>query len=350
MSHEIDHSTGTAAFAHVGAPAWHKLGQQLQKGATIDQWRQAAGLAYNVERAPVQFQYPSAESQVDDGFVLETFKGRQVLFRSDTKAPLSVVSDDYKVVQPDEVLDFFAKVAEIGGFELETAGVLSGGRRIWGLARINDGAPIIGHDHIRPYLLLATSYDATMATIAKTVAERVVCHNTITIAVNESDAATKAGVKSTITVPHNTLFKPDEIRQQLGIFTSAWEKWLIETRMLAATELTDAQADEFVFKLVRATAPKPKDGLDEPDHRQSKAYQKIMALFNGELIGAEEAGGKNAWALLNACTEWVDHHQTRRGTPEKQANTNLESSWFGQGDAFKSLAQTKLVQACREIA
>jgi phage/plasmid-like protein (TIGR03299 family) len=94
-----------------------------------------------------------------------------------------VVSDGYRVVQPAEVMDFFRELVEIGGFELETAGALSDGRRVWALASVGDAAPVVSNDLVKPYLLLGTSYDGTMATVAKFTAIRVVCNNTITAAV-----------------------------------------------------------------------------------------------------------------------------------------------------------------------
>jgi hypothetical protein len=58
-------------------------------------------------------------------------------YRSDTKAALSVVSSRYQVVQPKEILEFYRDLTEISGFELETAGVLKEGKKIWALAKTN---------------------------------------------------------------------------------------------------------------------------------------------------------------------------------------------------------------------
>jgi len=52
-----------------------------------------------------------------------------------TKTPLSVVSSRYQVVQPREILEFYRDLTEVGGFELETAGVLKDGKKLWALAR-----------------------------------------------------------------------------------------------------------------------------------------------------------------------------------------------------------------------
>ncbi len=213
MAHELDYTTGRAGMAYVGATPWHGLGQKLTAGQSIDVWRVEAGLDYSVKRAPVTY-------EVGEDLSME-MPGRDVLYRSDTGGALSVVSKDYRVVQPGEVLEFFEELANIGGFDLETAGSLSDGKRIWALAKVNDGAPVIGHDVVRPYVLLATSYDGTMATTAKMTAIRVVCNNTLTMSAgvglnskSEEDTEGRA-VAYKYGDP-----RPDE--QVLLVFTGVW--------------------------------------------------------------------------------------------------------------------------------
>lgn len=355
MSHMIDESTGKAAIAYVGETPWHGLGFKITPGASIDVWRKEAGLSFDIVRAPVQFErIDFAALASGDGITIPTqmvaMPERHVLYRSDTGLPLAVVSKDYKVVQPSEVLDFFGKLAEIGGFELETAGALSDGKRIWALAKVNDGAPIIGQDVVRPYVLLATSYDGTMATTAKMTAVRVVCNNTITMAVGAFDASTGAvsgksesdtegrAVSSMVRIPHSKIFDPDAVRLDLGIVANVWEKWLVNTRMLAERDMTVDQADQFTFKLLSSFQPVPRDNKPLPDVRKSKGFDRIMSMFsNGDLIGSDLTGGLNRWRMLNACTEFVDHE---RG---KTDDTRITSAWFGAGEGIKNRAYEMLL-------
>jgi phage/plasmid-like protein (TIGR03299 family) len=183
MAHMIDTTTGTAAIAYAGNTPWHGLGQALTPDASIETWTREAGLNYTVNESPVLF-------QTDATTMPEEFKGRKVLHRSDTGGALAVVSDGYNVVQPSDVMGFFAKLVELGGFQMETAGVLSHGRRVWALAKVNQGADIVEGDTVRPYVLLGTSYDGTMATVAKFTSIRVVCNNTITAALGREHGGT----------------------------------------------------------------------------------------------------------------------------------------------------------------
>jgi phage/plasmid-like protein (TIGR03299 family) len=91
---------------------------------------------------------------------------QKVLYRSDTKTPLSVVSQRYHTLQPRKVLEFCRDITELSGYELETAGVLKRGRKVWALARTGLNTSVKDNDQVNGYLLLAFSCDGTLATTA----------------------------------------------------------------------------------------------------------------------------------------------------------------------------------------
>lgn len=314
MAHMIDTSTGTAAMAYAGQKPWHSLGQELTPGASIETWTQEAGLAYTVKESPVLFRSDAASEP-------EVFQGRKVLHRSDTGGALAVVSDGYKVVQPSDVMEFFRKLVDIGGFQLETAGALSHGRRVWALAKVNEGADIVDGDIVRPYVLLGTSYDGTMATVAKFTSIRVVCNNTITAALDRENAGT-------VRVLHSERFDADRVRLELGIVADNWERFLVQSRALAGRPMNQEDADAFVTALLQPYHTSQTMAVNE-----TKGYRRIMDLFNGQAIGAGIPGvAGTRWAMLNAVTELVDHERGR------SANTRIESAWFGTGAAMKTKA------------
>jgi hypothetical protein len=73
---------------------------------------------------------------------LESIPGRSVLYRSDTKAPLSIMSSErFKIVQPEEVISFYEDLVAVAGFRLHTAGSLLGGKKIWALAVVHGVIP-----------------------------------------------------------------------------------------------------------------------------------------------------------------------------------------------------------------
>jgi hypothetical protein len=92
--------------------------------------------------------------------------------------------------------------------------------------------------------------------------------------------------------------------------------------------VTEAQADKLLGELLASGQRGPKGQL-QPDVRASRGYKRVMSLFGGEQIGADLCSGSNAWALLNACTEYVDHERGRTD------DTRMTSAWFGAGEGLK---------------
>ena len=266
----------------------------------------------------------------------QVWPDRKVLHRSDTGSALAVVSKDYKTVQPAEVMGFFQKLLDLGGFQMETAGALSHGRRVWALASVGDGAEVVDGDVVKPYLLLGTSYDGTMATIAKFTAIRVVCNNTITPAVNStSDEIDKGYIKSAVRVLHSERFDADAVRLQLGIVANQFERFMVESRKLAHVDMSFSDADLFVKELLK---PYHTGRLDIVD---TKAYKRVIELWQGRTIGADILRAAHVegsrWGMLNAVTQLVDHERGRSD------NTRLESAWFGTGSAIKNRALELLI-------
>lgn len=316
MSHEIDMSNGQANIAYVGEKPWHGLGQELTEGATIDQWIREAGLNFTAIKTPLQFTVGNERIE---------YAGRHALYRSDTKAPLGIVADGYNVVQPKQIMDFFERIAKVGDFKLETAGSLYGGKKVWALARIGEGQKIIGSDEVRPYVLMATSFDGSTSTVGKLTGVRVVCNNTISIALQSNEGG------KMVRVPHHANFSPDVMAAELGIALGSWKIWLDQTRNMAETAMPGVDADEFLVKLLA------KKKVEPEDIRESTTYRRLMGLFEGGAIGTDLTGGRTQWQMLNAVTQLVDHV---RGNDR---NTRMNAAWFGAGDALKNKAFNLLV-------
>lgn len=340
MADMIDSSAGRDAIAYIGETPWHGKGQRLTIGADLDTWTREAGLAYEVKSSPVRYDV----TEIAPEQASAEFAGRRVLYRSDTGKPLGIVSDGYKAVQPSTVMGFFRELAASNHFHMETAGALDGGRRVWALARCSEGAPVIGHDVVRPYVLLATSYDGSMATTAKFTSIRVVCHNTLTMSAGYAQGAgqgrgqsetdsTEGAVVQCIRVPHSIDFDPRDARMQLGIALDAFDRFLIESRRLAETRVDDAFVVEFLKRLLPRDKAHP-----ERDPEQGRTFKRLLSIWKGETPSATlpEAKG-TAWGLLNAITWDVDH---LRGADE----TRLRSAWFGSGEGLKNKARDLLVE------
>jgi phage/plasmid-like protein (TIGR03299 family) len=363
-------------MAYVGALPWHGLGQQLTAGAPLEIWTKEAGFDWQALAATPSFtRADGSTGKLSD---------KQVIYRSDTGAALSVMGGKYKIVQPREVLGFFESLIAGGDFELETAGVVFGGAKMWALAKNGHGGEVVAGDVVKQYLMLCTSLDGTTPTTAKFTNVRVVCNNTVRAAMRSNG--------QTVRVSHRTEFDADDVKRTMGLAGDVWADFLRNSQMLADKGCTLEQARDILRGIfgnpvssrradvvdmgsVNVIAPAPipatldagatlsallnrphivkvaestdTEGRDElasilakGDKKEQKSVARALALFNGAGRGADHPGVKGTmWGLLNAVTEHVDHELGR--TPDAR----LDSAWFGRGDAFKESTLQALLTA-----
>ena len=343
MAHQLEQ------MAYVGETPWHGLGNQLTPSQPIEVWAQQAGMDWRIESSDVNYMAQNQRGQS----IIMPFEEQRVLYRSDTHAPLSVVSQRYQEVQPLEILEFYRDLTEQSGFELETAGVLKGGKKFWALARTGQTAALKGKDISNGYILLATACDGTLATTAQFTSIRVVCNNTLAIALKGQNSSA-GGVK----VPHSTKFDAEKIKQQLGISVHAWDQHMYEMKQLSQRKVTEREAaayfdavfnnssmnllepEENIIQFYRNVAEQAQEKKPEPNAR---AMSKVMQMFNGQGRGADLSSAKGtAYGLLCAMTEFADHERRAMSTDHR-----LDSAWFGSGAGLK---QRSLEQALAFIA
>jgi len=316
MAHLIE------SMAYTNATPWHGLGNRLSPKQPLEVWAKQAGMDWQIRESPV---YYIADSNEGIGMT-SLYEDQKVLYRSDTEAALSVVSQRYQVVQPSEILEFYRDLTRVSGFTLETAGVLKGGRKVWALAKTNQSAKLKGDDVVNGYLLLATACDGTLATTAQFTSIRVVCNNTLAIALENGTSAVK--------VPHSTTFDAKAVKQQLGLSISAWDDFIYRMKILSERKVKSHESMDFVLRLFADPSAKLAN---------ERAMKKVLTLYEGNGRGAELASSKGtAFGLLNAITEFVDHERRARSTDYR-----LDSAWFGAGANLKQKALNQSLELLR---
>lgn len=288
MSHLVQ------TMAYVGDTPWHGFGQRLSRKQSIDTWAREAGMDWQILETPVCYLGTRAGHLGE----IRAFKEQKVLYRSDTQAPLSVVSQRYKVVQPREVLEFYRDLTEIAGFELETAGVLKGGRKVWALARTGQSETLKGNDRTDGYLLLATACDGTLATTAQFTSIRVVCNNTLCIALDGRPGAVK--------VPHSTTFDPDAVKRELGVCVSGWHAFMHRLRALSERPVEPMEAWNYFLRVFTT------DARPASVRATERLANHAMALYEGRAMGADLASAKGTAYGIAERRHAVRRPRTRR--------------------------------------
>lgn len=316
MSHNLDETTGSPAMAYTGERPWHTLGKELPPGESITVWVEAARLNWEIEMLPVVYQIDGKNMVMPERFVLA---------RNDTHAALSIVSRDYLVVQPKEVLEFYRDLVEEHQYKLETAGALDGGRKVWALARpglvtkLGDQA-----DEIGAYVLLATSCDKTLATTVAFTSVRVVCQNTLRFAMHDIKNEKRRNLKIT----HNDRFDAQKVKHSLGLLDDSWAEFKKQLDKLVQAELSGVDAARFFLAVFQNEEDKKTGRIS---NRKKAEIAQVMGLYHSG-PGQELATAKDTlWGAVNAITYYVDRIK-------KTSGDRMDSAWFGSGATLKEKA------------
>ena len=325
MSDELSIINGTVemAFLESEGQAWHGLGQAVPTGADTYAWLAASNMgAWTIKSAPVLF-YDEENDEVLSN------RRNKVLYRSDTREPLSTVGSSYKPVQPAEVIEFFTDIINGLGFEMCTAGVLFGGRKFWAQANIGQSVNILGKDRVDGKLLLATACDGSLATTAQWTTTRVVCNNTLSMAVN--------GRTDRLKVSHAKLFDANKVKEELGLVNDSFKEWASIAERMTQIEILEADTIDYFARVFDIYTPEEmSNNID--DRLQiagnSKTVMNCYELFCGTGQGSELVTAKGTlWGAVNAVTEYADH---RRAT--RTIDSRMDSAWFGTYNGFKNRA------------
>jgi phage/plasmid-like protein (TIGR03299 family) len=330
MSANLDASLGFIALAFTGSRSkiWHGTGQSIDDKAkeigrplTVDEIMALGGLNFSVEKVPMLVSLAGSKyDHIAPAKRLLPYPDRFANTRTDTGAPLGIVSDQYQLVQPAQIGRWFEQLLETDSrFKLSTVGALDGGRRIWGQAEFSGVQSVGGDDHTAK-LLMSTTFDATGSTVLKGSMTRVVCENTIEAAMSEHSPA--------INVRHAAKFDAEKARAQLAKVAGSFVRFKAMGDALAQVTLTKPEIATFIRDVLNI--PHDVDYKDLPTRTKNRQNAVVQAM----LVSANErakslSNGADAFTALQAITRYVDHDRDADDT---------ESRLFGSGAALKNKA------------
>lgn len=333
MSANLDMSNGRANIAFLGSrkDIWHRMGQEMLPGQTIEEWSAAAGLGWKAVKVPALASLEGSQfDHIEPSRRFLKVDDRAFVVRSDTGSVLGFVSgetssDGYQIVQPSDVLNWFQRyIAVDDRFALDVCGSLDGGKRIWATARYNGEISIAGESH-GARVLMSTTFDGTAATVNQCTMTRVVCQNTLRIAHADNRAA--------IRTRHNTRFDAARVGKELAQLAQGFAKYKAIGDALGQVEFAkDAVADFFkdCLDIPRNAA------RDEISTRKANQYQELSRAYSTSI--REGAPNGSAWAALQAVTRYADHERSVKSGDVRESVARFASAQFGTGDAIKGKA------------
>lgn len=283
---------GRASMAYTGELPWHRSGQALTAGADLETWRREAGLEWHVEKRPLS-------AHLESG-VVSTVPGHKALVRSDTAKVLSLVSDRYVPHQPKEIVEFFSDLVSDFGFEMHTMGALAEGKQVWALAKANWQFNIGSNDAVDNFLLLATSFDKTRATQALYTPIRVVCNNTLSLALDRGSNAVKAS--------HRAGLDEKAMKAELGLFSESAERFQVQAEAMAHHDLRYGEFEQFIDRVFQIDR---REILDQGDDLPYPVRRCATLFTDGPGANLPAARG-TLWGAFNAVTRFQDHEAKSR--------------------------------------
>lgn len=287
------HNVETMFYA--GKTPWHGLGTPVPEALSADDALRAAQLNWQVVPEPVQ---------TETGTPIPGYRAN---VRASDGAVLGLVSDRYRIVQNDEAFAWLDELVGEAGLRFETAGALGGGKRVWMTARLPEEFHIAG-DPTTIYLTFTNGHDGRHAVQVAVSPVRVVCQNTLNLALNTAPRQWSA--VHTLNIHH----RMDEARKSLQLTN----QYLEDLRDQAETWTAQTMMPVRWKEVVREILPDPKNGQPSPILEgqrlaiESAMYRPDQAAFAG-----------TAWGAVNAVAWFASHRQYPKN-PERAMATFID--------------------------
>jgi phage/plasmid-like protein (TIGR03299 family) len=305
MAHEleINEATGEASFASLRQPAWHNLGTVFQDEVNTQQMLELAHLDnWNVRLEDVAIP-ETFESDKSYSFVTRTNP-----FDNAKNDVLGIVGERYVPLQNEELFAFGDNILD-GGGRWETAGSIKGGRVVFGSIALQDSITLDPNgraDKIDNYLLINTSHDGSIAIQASITPVRVVCANTLNLALSSFKG--KNAAKQSFKIRHTQTAegKIAVAREALGLAHKYIDEFSLIANKMIETEITDAQFAKIVELAYPAPEKDAKGSIKKHTGKIDLLHDIYVGQFNNTISGT-------AWGAFNALTERLDWYRNARG-------------------------------------
>lgn len=326
MAHNINRNklTGKDAFFSVKEKAWHGLGQIVDQYPTSAEAIKFAGLDYEVIKQDIYTTSFNSDGQAMD--FTNRIKTHYATMRKDTGDVLGIVGSKYEVVQNATAFTFFdALVNDGSGIQYETAGALGNGERIFITAKMPDVIKVGRNDIIEEYIFLTTSHDGSGSIMAAFTPIRIVCNNTLNMALhNHSNAVYikhTANAEQKLNEAARIITLSNNMSQQLETIFNKWAKVRInDAELLKLIQLAMSPNKEVFTALAENNSSYEfsnhfTDVCGQVFEYAQTSETQLMQTTAGTLFGA-----------YNAVTGYYQNVKEY-----KSANSKADSILFGTG-------------------
>ena len=306
-------------FSGNGILPWHGLGQVIEGTLSSNEAIQAAGLDWIVKPMPM---YDHLGREIS-GFKVNTRM-------SDNKL-LGVVTDKYRVVQNAEAFAFTDALLG-AGVQYETAGSLANGKRVWMLARMEN--TLLAEENIDPYLVFTNSHDGKGAVRVAITPVRVVCSNTLNLALRGASrhwsCVHKGDIQSKLDEARYTLASAERYMKALEEeFGELKLKTLSDNKVEQMTDkLLELEFNDIYNKAIKkgsSAVIQLKEELKRQKYEDklNRKRAEILTIYHEkpDLVGTE----KSAFRFVNAVSDYATHTTDHKQTKNYQENLFMKT-------------------------
>lgn len=296
-------------MAYAGETPWHGLGQQVENTLTSQEMLEAAGLDWSVSKRSLIF------NRSDSNLKAGVATGKFALVRDTDNTFLDIVGASYKPTQNADAFRFFKDFVEAGNATMETAGSLHNGKKVWGLAKLGADFKLSSGDQMKSHLLLVNHHLWGFSLIAKIVNTRVVCQNTMAIALAEGGTEYR--------MSHLNSFddiRIDMAKEALGLAREQVVGYQRAVEKLAGLKLPKELQIEHLAKVFQPTL---QDFSEDAVASAGRTMKLLYALLDSAPGADLDTSRDTAWGVVNAATYWQSHLAGRA------QDTRLDSAWLG---------------------
>lgn len=328
---EVETFVATESYDGITDTPWESLANRIPDNANVQDMLNAANLNWQVLRLPLFTRIPYDISNSQSPLLREIVIPKSYcLVRHDNHDVITpYMGNRYKPVQNDEAFEVFDQFVRAGEMRMETAGMLHGGKHIWGLASIGKEFVLGNGEIIKGYFLLIQSHAYGYALRAMFTPVRYPGGNSFVHGV-------------TYAMPHSRVFddaRVQEIKEVLTKANAEMESYEAKARFLAGSKLNQKEgvmylATLFDAKLIHRRKldkePMPENFnelLQSKDANRvvKRAVEAIESQPGADLDSCKDT----AWGYYQGVVHALDH------TMGHKPDTRLEASWLGKNAAVK---------------
>lgn len=314
------------SMAYYGEKPWHGLGAEVPRGITAEEMIKAAGLDWEVEMRPARGAIINKKGEANRYEIMRLPRSNQ-----EEEVLLGVVTKRYKPLQNGEAFSFFDPIVADEEAYFETAGSLGQGERIWVLAKMPGAIEVVRGDECWKYLMLSNTHTGEGAIIVKFTTVRVVCQNTLMLAMEDGQRAYR--------VRHSKIMtdRLDELSDLIATAQKIYKTTEELFKKFATIQMNAILLDIYLEQVF----PKTKKQMQE--NKQPPRWLHIKDLFESHQYLQQQRVKGTLWAAYNAITQFEDYKKIR---DDEEDESRLDRAWFGTS------AETKLkaLQAAQKLA